>query len=131
MSNLISAQSTLTDRYQTTIPEIVRNVLNLSKRDKLVYSVDSEGKVVISKLTSCEDDPVLNNFLSFLAKDIENSPQNLVPMTAEKFMKISSLVEDIKIDLEAPLDGDDGEWKVFLEDIFSPRLWEATFFSDC
>ena len=51
MSNLISAQSTLTDRYQTTIPEIVRNVLNLSKRDKLVYSVDSEGKVVISKLT--------------------------------------------------------------------------------
>ena len=61
MSNLISAQSTLTDRYQTTIPEVVRNVLNLSKRDKLVYSVDSDGKVVISKLTSCEDDPVLNN----------------------------------------------------------------------
>lgn len=109
MSNLISAQSTLTDRYQTTIPEIVRNVLNLSKRDKLVYSVDSEGKVVISKLTSCEDDPVLNNFLSFLAKDIENSPQNLVPMTVEKFKKISSLVEGIKIDLEAPLDTDDDE----------------------
>lgn len=70
----------LTDRYQTTIPEVVRNVLNLSKRDKLVYSVDSDGKVVISKLTSCEDDPVLNNFLTFLVKDIEHSPQNLVPM---------------------------------------------------
>lgn len=109
MSNLISAQSTLTDRYQTTIPEVVRNVLNLSKRDKLVYSVDSDGKVVISKLTSCEDDPVLNNFLTFLAKDIEHSPQNLVPMTVEKFMKISSLVEDIKIDLEAPLDAEDDE----------------------
>ena len=107
MSNLICAQSTLSDRYQTTIPEVVRNVLNLSKRDTLVYYVDSDGKVVISKLTSCEDDPVLNNFLSFLAKDIENSPQNLVPMTVEKLMKISSLVEDIKIDLEAPLDTDD------------------------
>ena len=67
------------------------------------------GKVVISKLTSCEDDPVLNNFLGFLAKDIENSPQNLVPMTVEKFVKISSLVEDIKIDLETPLDSDDDE----------------------
>lgn len=109
MSNLISAQSTLNDRYQTTIPEVVRNVLNLSKSDTLVYSVDSDGKVVISKLTSCEDDPVLNNFLGFLAKDIENSPQNLVPMTVEKFMKISSLVEDIKIDLETPLDADDDE----------------------
>ena len=48
-------------------------------------------------LTSCEDELVLNNFLSILAKDIENCPQNLVPMTVEKFMKISSLVEDIKI----------------------------------
>lgn len=83
--------------------------MNLSKKDKLVYSVDSDEKVVIGKLTSCEDGPVLNNFLNFLAKDIENSPQNLVPMTVEKFMKISSLVEDTKIDLEAPLDGDDDE----------------------
>ena len=47
-------------------------------------------------LTSCEDELVLNNFLSILAKDIENCPQKLVPMTVEKFMKISSLVEDIK-----------------------------------
>lgn len=107
MSNLISAQSTLTDRYQTTISEVVRNVLNLSKRDTLGYSVDSDGKVVINKLTSCEDDSVLNNFLGFLAKDIENSPKNLVPMT--KFMKISSLVEDIKIDLETPFDAEDDE----------------------
>lgn len=109
MSNLISAQSTLTDRYQTTIPKVVRNVLNLNKRDKLVYSVGSDGKVSISKLTSCEDDPVLNNFLGFLAKNIENSPQNLVPMAVEKFVKISSLVEDIKIDLVAPLDAEDDE----------------------
>ena len=65
-------------------------------------------------LTNCEDELVLNNFLSILAKDIENCPQNLVPMTVEKFMKISSLVEDIKIDLETPLDADDDEWKVFL-----------------
>jgi hypothetical protein len=51
----------------------------------------------------------LNNFLSFLAKDIENSPQSLVPMTVEKFMQISSLVEDIKIDLETPVDAEDDE----------------------
>ena len=29
-------------------------------------------------LTSCEDELVLNNFLSILAKDIENCPQNFV-----------------------------------------------------
>lgn len=60
-------------------------------------------------LTNCEDELVLNNFLSILAKDIENSPQSLVPMTVEKFMQISSLVEDIKIDLETPVDAEDDE----------------------
>ena len=60
-------------------------------------------------LTNCEDELVLNNFLSFLAKDIENTPQSLAPMTVEKFMQISSLVEDIKIDLETPVDAEDDE----------------------
>ena len=60
-------------------------------------------------LTNCEDELVLNNFLSILAKDIENCPQNLVLMTVEKFIKIFSLVEDIKIDLETPLDEEDDE----------------------
>ena len=60
-------------------------------------------------LTNCEDELVLNNFLSILAKDIENCPQNLVPMTVEKFIKIFSLVEDIKIALETPLDEEDDE----------------------
>ena len=71
-------------------------------------------------LTNCEDELVLNNFLSILAKDIENCPQNLVPMTVEKFIKIFSLVEDIKIDLETPLDEEDDEWKLFLEDTPPP-----------
>lgn len=60
-------------------------------------------------LTNCEDELVLSNFLSILAKDIENCPQNLVPMTVEKFIIIFSLVEDIKIDLETPLDEEDDE----------------------
>ena len=60
-------------------------------------------------LTNCEDELVLNNFLSILAKDIENCPQNFVPMTVEKFIKIFSRVEDIKIDLETPLDEEDDE----------------------
>ncbi len=83
--------------------------MNLSKKDKLVYSVNSDGKAVISKLAICEDGPVLNNFLSFLAKDIENCPQNLVPMKVERLIKFFSLVEDIKIDLETPLDEEDDE----------------------
>ena len=51
-------------------------------------------------------------------------------MTVEKFIKIFSLVEDIKIDLETPLDEEDDEWKVFLEDTpLIGNLWETIFFS--
>ena len=80
-------------------------------------------------LTNCEDELVLNNFLSILAKDIENCPQNLVPMTVEKFIKIFSLVEDIKIDLETPLDEEDDEWKLFLEDTPPLGTFEKQFSS--
>ena len=95
--------------------------MNLSKKDKLVYSVNSDGKAVISKLAICEDGPVLNNFLSFLAKDIENSPQSLVPMTVEKFMQISSLVEDIKIDLEK-MTNEKSSWTIFFSKTFDKQF---------
>ena len=34
----LQVESTLTDRYQTTVPETVRRVLRLGKRDKIHYT---------------------------------------------------------------------------------------------
>ncbi|MFM6063282.1 MAG: type II toxin-antitoxin system PrlF family antitoxin, partial [Microcystis panniformis] len=36
-------ESTLTDRYQTTIPDSVRKVLGLNKRDKICYNIQPDG----------------------------------------------------------------------------------------
>ena len=43
MATLFEFESTLTDRYQTTVPESVRNALKLSKRDKIRYTIRLSG----------------------------------------------------------------------------------------
>ena len=42
-------ESTLTDRYQTTVPETVRRALRLGKRDKIHYTIRSDGEVVLTR----------------------------------------------------------------------------------
>ena len=38
MATKLEVESTLTDRYQTTVPETVRRALRLGKRDKIHYT---------------------------------------------------------------------------------------------
>ena len=39
MAAHLEVDSTLTDRYQTTVPEAVRRALKLGKRDKIHYAI--------------------------------------------------------------------------------------------
>ena len=43
MAAIFEVESTLTDRYQTTVPEMVRLVLWLGKRDKIQYEIRQNG----------------------------------------------------------------------------------------
>ena len=96
-------ESTLTDRYQTTIPDPVRKALGLNKRDKICYTIDPDGKVWISRADQTESDPVLGEFLNFLARDMEKNPQHLQAMSSSLVSQIRSLISDIDLDLDAPL----------------------------
>ena len=49
MAANFEAESTLTDRYQTTVPETVRRALRLGKRDKIHYRISGDGEVVMSR----------------------------------------------------------------------------------
>ena len=52
--------------------------LKLHKRDKIHYTIRPGGEVVLSRVEAIEDnDPVLNSFLSFLARDIASHPERL------------------------------------------------------
>jgi antitoxin PrlF len=97
------SESTLTDRYQTTIPDPIRKVLGVSKRDKICYTIEADGRVVISRADKTHSDPILEKFLNFLAQDIEKNPQQLQVISGDLVSRIQSLVADVDIDLDAPL----------------------------
>lgn len=102
------SESTLTDRYQTTVPEPVRKALNLNKRDKICYTIQPDGQVVISRTDQTEEsDPVLGRFLNFIAQDIEKNPQHLQAISSDLVSHAQSLVAGVDFDLDAPLPDED------------------------
>ena len=107
MPAILEVESTLTDRYQTTVPETVRRALRLGKRDKIHYTVHPGGEVVLSRAESHEgDDPVLGQFLSFLARDIASHPERLQAVDASFVRRLQSLTDGIEVDLDAPMSAD-------------------------
>jgi len=108
MTATLEVESTLTDRYQTTVPEMVRRSLRLGKRDKVHYSIRPNGEVVLSRAEVSEtDDPVLGQFLGFLSRDMAEHPNRLQALDASFVQRLQSLTLDIEVDLEEPLSADD------------------------
>ena len=108
MAATLEVESTLTDRYQTTVPETVRRALRLGKRDKIHYTIRPGGEVVLSRVAAAdEDDPVLGQFLCFLARDIASHPERLQAVDASLVQRIHSLVGGIEVDFDAVLSADD------------------------
>ncbi|MDP4909723.1 MAG: type II toxin-antitoxin system PrlF family antitoxin [Burkholderiaceae bacterium] len=108
MSIKLEVESTLTDRYQTTVPETVRRALRLGKRDKIHYTILPEGGVMLTRADVAEtNDPALDVFLGFLARDIATRPERLQAIDPAFVQRMQSLVEGIDVDLDTPLSADD------------------------
>lgn len=107
MATTFEVESTLTDRYQTTVPETVRRALGLKKRDKIHYSIRPDGGVILTRAEATEDDPVLGQFLNFLAHDIATNPQRLQVVDADLIARLDELVGDAEVDLDQPLSAED------------------------
>lgn len=80
METIDRAVSTITSKYQTTVPEKIRSVLNLKQKDKLCYSILSDGKILVEKAN--DEDHVIENFLEFIEKSMTNEPQ-LITLASE------------------------------------------------
>lgn len=101
------SESTLTDRYQTTIPDPIRKALGLNKRDKIFYTIEPDGRVVISRADQTENDPIIGQFLNFLAQDIEKNPQHLQTLNSDLVNRVQALVADVELNLDVPLSDED------------------------
>src|SRR3546814_14286278 len=97
---ILESESTLTERYQTTIPAAVRKALRLQKHDKIVFKVTPDGKVALERAGG-EEDPALGRFLGLLARDIAAGTAH--PVSPELLQRINTPVGDTQVDREAPL----------------------------
>lgn len=89
-------------------PETVRRALKLGKRDKLHYTIRTDGSVLITRATPVEkDDPVLGQFLNFLAADMATRPERMQAIPSALLVRIESLVGQVEVDFDAPLSADD------------------------
>jgi antitoxin PrlF len=104
MRATLELESTLTDRYQTTVPGSVRRALRLGKRDKIRYLVQGDGTVVLTRGGAGEDDPVLAGFLQFLANDLASRPGRVRALDRKLATRIRSLAKGVKLKLDEPLD---------------------------
>ncbi|PIV35338.1 MAG: regulator [Lysobacterales bacterium CG02_land_8_20_14_3_00_62_12] len=108
MAATLEVESTLTDRYQTTVPATVRRILRLGKRDKIHYTIHPGGEIVLTRVDAPEvDDPVLGQFLGFLARDIASHPERLQAIDSDFVQHLQSLTGGIEVDLDTPLSADD------------------------
>lgn len=108
MSAFLEAESTLTDRYQTTVPETVRRALKLGKRDKIHYTIRPDGEVVLRRAAPTDgNDLVLGQFIEFLARNMADHPERLQAVDSGLVARIHSLVGHVEVDLDAPLPADD------------------------
>lgn len=98
----IQGESSLTDRYQTTVPEPIRRALSLGKRDKLHYEINDAGQVILTKVNE-DYDPAVLAFLSFLEKQIIDDPASISPIGTERIAQALALTKDVRIDLNQPL----------------------------
>ncbi|ULH15515.1 type II toxin-antitoxin system PrlF family antitoxin [Deinococcus sp. KNUC1210] len=104
--NASGITSTLTDRYQTTIPEAVRHHLGLHKRDQLQYTIDETGQVTLHKTDVSEQDPALRPFLALLERDLTDHPERLESLDGLR-TELPSLTHGAEFDLNAALGPDD------------------------
>lgn len=99
----LETESTLTDRFQTTVPSVVRQALHLEKKDKIKFTVQPNGSVLLTRVESLEEDPVVESFLSFIADDMREHPEKIQPLTMSMRNRIEPLISDVAFDLDAPL----------------------------
>ena len=108
MTTTLEVESTLTDRYQTTVPETVRRALRLGKRDKIHYTIRADGEVLLTRADDvASEDPALLTLLDFLARDIAGHPQRLTLLDAGLVQRLQALAGGIDVDLDIALSADD------------------------
>jgi antitoxin PrlF len=104
MPATIEETSTITAKGQTTVPKAVRQALGVDYGGRIAFRVT--GKSVTVVRADEDEDPAVEAFLGFLARDIKNHPGQISALAPDLAAKVASLTEGMDANLEEAIDGD-------------------------
>lgn len=106
---VLSTESTVTSRGQTTIPGAIRQALGLQAADKLRFSLRADNTVVVSRSETDvqQADPMVTAFLDFIERDATANPVHIRDVSGALVARARELSRGVVLDLEEPLDPDD------------------------
>ncbi|MBS0422622.1 MAG: type II toxin-antitoxin system PrlF family antitoxin [Proteobacteria bacterium] len=72
----LQVESTLTEKYQATVPDAIRKALRLNKGDRIRFTLQPDGSVVLSRAeVEQTTDAELKPFLRLLARELDVHPE--------------------------------------------------------
>ena len=105
MSSNLEVESTLTDKYQTTIPDPIRKALNLKKRDKIRFALNSDGTVTLNRAAPAEKgDLPITEFLQLLAEEMAAHPERIRALSPALVKRARALTKGMKVKSDSPLE---------------------------
>ncbi|MCO6188308.1 type II toxin-antitoxin system PrlF family antitoxin [Rhizobium sp. L1K21] len=98
--------SKITEKGQVTVPKVVRDALGVSYGGQVAFYIDDERNVRVERVEQ-DEDPAIDSFLQFLAKDLQDNPSgSIVDLPPSLQGRIRALTENMEVDLDAPIEGD-------------------------
>jgi antitoxin PrlF len=104
-NELLSVESTLTSRGQTTIPGPIRRALKLRPTDTLRFSLRGDGTVVVTRVSTELRDPMVEAFLDFIEDDARQHLQRVRATPVDIIDRARELSADVVVDLDAADEG--------------------------
>jgi antitoxin PrlF len=96
---------TITAKGQTTVPKVIRNALGVGYGGRIAFRVEG-GIVSVHAVAEPQADPALAPFLALLERDFATRPHALRPLTPELSARMTAATEGVKIDPDAPIEGE-------------------------
>ncbi len=98
-------KSKVTERSQTTLPPSVRQVLDIHPGEHIGYVIEGSQVRLVNATALEHDDPVIDRFLAFLARDMD---RNLTVFSTSLLERARALTRNVAIDHDAAIEGNVG-----------------------